>query len=125
MTSTPAKAVYSHIVKDPNVRGGEACIDGTRIRVADIMWMHHQGNKPEEILEQYPSLNLAKLYAALSYYHEFKEEIEACFEGDKSFSEGLDKQWQEHVARHGGDPPENPAPEERHLAKPVTWKPKK
>jgi uncharacterized protein (DUF433 family) len=124
MATTPAKAVYSHITKDPKVRDGEACIDGTRIRVADIVWMHQQGHTPDEILEQYPNLNLAKIYAALSYYHECKEEIQACFESDKDFSEQLERQWEEYVARHGGHPPEVPAPEDRHIAKPANWKPK-
>ena len=34
--ATAAKTVYSHVTKDPEVCGGKACIDGTRIRVMDI-----------------------------------------------------------------------------------------
>ena len=123
--ATTAKIVYSHISKDPKVRGGEPCIDGTRIRVADIVWMHQQGHTPEQMLEQYPNLNLAQVYAALSYYHECRVEIEACFEADRQFSEQLDRQWEGYVARHGGHPPEVPAPEDRHIAKPANWKPKR
>ena len=32
-----ARAAYPHIEKTPGVCGGKACIDGTRIRVPDIV----------------------------------------------------------------------------------------
>ena len=41
--ATAAKTVYSHITKDPEVCGGRACIDGTRIRVADIACLQREG----------------------------------------------------------------------------------
>ena len=41
--ATAAKHVYSHITKDPEVCGGRATIDGTRIRVLDIASLMHQG----------------------------------------------------------------------------------
>ena len=34
--ATEAKAVYAHIIKHPDVCGGSACIDATRIRVIDV-----------------------------------------------------------------------------------------
>ncbi len=60
--------VYSHITKDPEVCGGKACVDGTRVRVLDLVCLMRQGLSPEEMLGAYPSLNLAQVYAALSYY---------------------------------------------------------
>jgi uncharacterized protein (DUF433 family) len=53
---TAAKQVYSHITKDPDVCGGVACIDGTRIRVMDIVSLKRRGETPEQMLEAYPSL---------------------------------------------------------------------
>jgi uncharacterized protein (DUF433 family) len=82
--ATVAKAVYSHITKDPEVCGGKACIDGTQIRVMDIVSLKCQGYAPEKMIEAYPSLNLAQVYAALSYSYEYPEEIEASFEEDRS-----------------------------------------
>src|SRR6266702_2737729 len=35
--ATAAKVVYSHITKQPGVRGGKACIDDTRISVVDVV----------------------------------------------------------------------------------------
>jgi uncharacterized protein (DUF433 family) len=125
MATATAKTVYSHITKDPKVCGGRACIDGTRFRVMDVVFLKQQGLSPEQIVEEYNHLNLAQIYAALSYYHENKEEIEASFEEDEQFNKELDQQWKEHVARHGGNPPEVPAPEDRPIARPVNWRPKR
>ena len=70
---------------DPEVCGGKACIDGTRIRVVDIVSLKRQGHPPEKMLEAYPSLNLALVYAALSYSDEHPEEIEASFAEDRAW----------------------------------------
>jgi uncharacterized protein (DUF433 family) len=61
--ATASKTVYSHITKDPEVCGGKACIDGTRIRVIDIVSLKRQRYSPEKMLEAYPSLNLAQVYS--------------------------------------------------------------
>lgn len=74
--ATAAKAVYSHITKDPEVCGGRATVDGTRIRVLDIFSLKRQGQSAEQIRDQYPSLTLAQVYAALSYAYENLAEIE-------------------------------------------------
>ena len=83
--ATAAKTVYSHVTKDPEVCDGKACIDGTRIRVMDIVSLKRQGYAPEKMLEAYPSLNLAQVYAALSYAYEHPDEIEASFEEDRAW----------------------------------------
>ena len=76
--------VYAHISKDPEVCGGKACIDGTRIRVMDIVGLHQHGYKPEKMLNVYSvPLTLAQVYAALTYYYDHPEEIEASFQEDQ------------------------------------------
>jgi hypothetical protein len=42
MAATAARAVYSHVTKTPGICGGKACIDSTRIRVMDVVWLPHQ-----------------------------------------------------------------------------------
>jgi uncharacterized protein (DUF433 family) len=79
MAATAARIVYSHVTKTPGVCGGKACIDSTRIRVMDVVWLHKEGRTPEQILTEYPDLTLEQVYAALAYYHGHKEEIEADF----------------------------------------------
>ena len=56
------------VVEDPEIRGGEPCIRGTRIGVYEVAKMLEQGAPEEEILEGYPSLKreqleLAKIFA--------------------------------------------------------------
>lgn len=75
--ATAAKLVYPHITKDPAVCGGSACVEGTRIRVIDIVAAYKGGKGPEEILNEYTTLKDASdVFAALVYYHDHKDEIE-------------------------------------------------
>ena len=75
---------YAHIVHTPGTLGGEARIDGHRIRVRDVMVARDRGGfTPEEIAATvYPSLTLAQVYAALAYYDDHREEIERAFESE-------------------------------------------
>jgi uncharacterized protein (DUF433 family) len=52
------------VVEDPEVRGGEPCIRGTRIGVYEIAGMLEQGAHEDEILEGYPSLKREQLELA-------------------------------------------------------------
>jgi len=97
--ATAEKTVYSHITKDPEVCGGKACIDGTRIRVVDIVSLKRQGYAPEAMIEAYPSLNLAQVYAALSYSYEHPEEIEASFEEDRGWKAEHERAQADHLRK--------------------------
>jgi uncharacterized protein (DUF433 family) len=66
-----------HIEKTQGVCGGRACIVGHRIRVQDIVvWHEKRGYSPEEIVEMFPGIGLADVYAALTYYFDNRQEIE-------------------------------------------------
>ncbi len=94
-----AKTVYPYITKDPEVCGGKACIDGTRIRVMDIVSLKRQGYDPERMLEAYPSLSLAQIYAALSYSYEHADEIEASFDEDRAWEAEHERAKAEYLSR--------------------------
>lgn len=50
--------VYPHIRKvDGIFSGRRPCIDGTRVRVLDIVFPEKEGYTPDRMLEQYPDLN--------------------------------------------------------------------
>ncbi len=49
------------VVEDPEIRGGEPCIRGTRIGVYEVASMLEQGATEEEILEGYSSLKHEQL----------------------------------------------------------------
>ncbi len=66
------------IVSTPGVRGGKPRIDGHRITVADVaVWHERMGMSPDEIVYSYPSITLSDVYAALAYYFENRERIDA------------------------------------------------
>lgn len=97
--STAAPAVFSHITKDPEVRGGKACIDHTRVAVVDIVYMLKAGHPPEQMLTEYP-LNLGQVHAALSYYYDHPEEIEASMSEDDRAEEEFERERAEYLRRH-------------------------
>jgi hypothetical protein len=58
--------------------------------VQDIMVLHEQlGQSPDEIVSAYPQLSLAKVYAALAYYHDHREDIRRDMAEDDAYVEGL------------------------------------
>jgi len=70
--------IREHIRITPGVSGGKPRINGHRIRVMDIvLWQTKCGWSPDEIVSQFPKLSLADVHAALAYYWDHREEIEA------------------------------------------------
>jgi uncharacterized protein (DUF433 family) len=66
------------IVQTPGVRNGKPRIDGHRITVADIAIGHErQGLTPDEIVDAFPTLTLSDIHAALAYYFENRDWIDA------------------------------------------------
>ena len=65
------------ISTDPTVRNGQPCIAGTGLRVTDVVMAHlFHGRASDEIAVDY-ELALAQVYAALAYYYEHKEGLDA------------------------------------------------
>ena len=86
--ATAAKTVYPHITKDAQVCSGRACVEGTRIRVMDIVAMRREGVSPERIVQEFTSLSgVEDVYAALLYYGDHKDEIESDFAEDARLAE--------------------------------------
>jgi uncharacterized protein (DUF433 family) len=72
--------VTKHIVKTAGICGGRACIAGHRIRVMDIVaWHEKRGYSPDQIVDMFPGISLADVYAALAYYFDNRQEIEDDF----------------------------------------------
>ncbi len=67
-----------HVKITPGVSGGKPRIAGHRIRVMDIvLWQTKCGWSPDEIVFHFPQLSLAEVHAALAYYWDHKEKVEA------------------------------------------------
>lgn len=97
--ATAAKTVYAHITKTPGVCGGKACIDDTRIRVNNVVWLHKEGVAPGQILERYPDLSLAQVHAALAYYYDHVEEIEAELANEEQAAADFERRKAELLSR--------------------------
>jgi uncharacterized protein (DUF433 family) len=90
---------YAHIVHSPGLIGGEARIDGHRIRVRDVVAARDLGGMtPEEIAATaYPGLTLAQVYAALAYYEDHRREIDQAFEDESRFLQQFRREHPELV----------------------------
>jgi uncharacterized protein (DUF433 family) len=60
-------ALPDRITAEPGKMGGRPCIRGMRIRVTDVLEMLAGGASEEEILADFPDLELEDLRAALAY----------------------------------------------------------
>lgn len=65
------------ITSSPDTNSGRPTITGTRTSVRRVAVLYKQGANAEEIARQMSHLSLAQVYAALTYYHTNRDEIEA------------------------------------------------
>jgi uncharacterized protein (DUF433 family) len=101
--ATAAKTAYPHITKDPAIRGGKACIDRTRIAVMDIVQLQREGKRPEEMLNIFAvPLTLAQVHAALTYYYDHPEEIEASFAREDELEARIERDRAEYLKGRAG-----------------------
>ncbi len=66
--------MYKRISVDPKICHGQACIKGTRIPVHQIIRMLANGDKIQELLEDYPSIKAEDIYVCLDYAASLAEE---------------------------------------------------
>ncbi len=66
--------MYDRITINANICHGQASIKGTRIPVHQIIRMLANGDKMEELLEDYPTLKPEDIYACLDYAASLAEE---------------------------------------------------
>lgn len=74
------------ITIDPEVRNGRPCLEGTTIEVAAIVTAKVVGGQePEEIAADY-ELTLSQVYAALAYYYDNKQAIDATIQARRQLA---------------------------------------
>jgi uncharacterized protein (DUF433 family) len=88
--------IGSLIVRSDDVRGGRPRVAGTGVTVRRIVGWYKQGLTPEEITTEVPHLSLAQVYAALTYYHANREEIEADIAAEDAEAKQLEVQYALH-----------------------------
>jgi uncharacterized protein (DUF433 family) len=71
----PAAPAYPHLAFDAQ---GAPVLAGTTMKVVElVMAQRAHGWSPEELHFQFPSLSLGQIHAALAYYWDHKEELDA------------------------------------------------
>ena len=89
MTADAPVDIGGLIVSGPELHGGRPCLAGTGMTVHAVAARHIQGMSAEEILDQFPDLDLGRIYAALAYYYANKTRIESELEADRRLGEEL------------------------------------
>jgi len=72
------------IIRRPEISGGEPIIQGTRISVRHIVERVRAGQSADDILAALPHLTAAQVYVALSYYYEYRREIDQLIQESQS-----------------------------------------
>lgn len=81
-----------HIEVNPAISGGKPHIRGHRITVQNIViWHERMGQSVDEIASEY-NLSLAEIHAALSYYFDHQDEVNASIRESKDFVKEMRKQ---------------------------------
>jgi uncharacterized protein (DUF433 family) len=108
--------IREHIVRTPGTCWGKPRIAGTRIKVEQVViWHERMGMRPEQIVSEWPHLTLADVYAALTYYHDHRDEIDRDLdEGERLFEELKARQPSilEEAKQRKADAPDDRVPHE-------------
>lgn len=93
------KSLDQHIEITPGVAGGKPHIAGHRITVQNIViWHEWMGRSVDEIASEY-DLDLADVYAALTYYYDHRLEIDQSIKDSEAFVEALRQQTPSKVTQ--------------------------
>src|SRR5215212_821856 len=55
-------------------------VSGTRVSLDSVLHAFHEGATPEEIIQDFPTLDLAAVYAVVGYYLQNRAEVEQYLE---------------------------------------------
>ncbi len=89
------------IVRSPEIRGGRPRVAGTGVTVRRIVGWYQLGLSAEEIVDRIGHLTIAQVYAALTYYHANREEIDTDLAEEAAVTEALERE-------HGAGPAARP-----------------
>jgi uncharacterized protein (DUF433 family) len=76
-------------------------VTGTRVPLDSVIHAFNEGATPEEIAQNFPTLDLAAIYAVVSYYLQNRQEVEQYLEQRKVQRAELKKELQARFNPHG------------------------
>lgn len=74
---------------------------GTRVSLDSVIYAFDEGATPEEIVQAFPTLDLAAIYSVLSYYLQNRAEVEKYLEQRKVQRHDLKKDIEARFNPHG------------------------
>ncbi|MEX0783855.1 MAG: DUF433 domain-containing protein [Dehalococcoidia bacterium] len=91
VTATPVE-IGSLLYRKKGFRSGRPCLAGTGMTVHTIAALHRQGRSAEQILEEdFPHLDLPRIYAAITYYLANQDEVESDMAADREWGEAVSR----------------------------------
>jgi uncharacterized protein (DUF433 family) len=92
METAPVLA-YPHVSTDSQVMSGRPCVAGTRVRVMDVVGAYKAGVPDDQLQDYFSSrtLTLSEIHAALAYYYDHQEEIDAAFAEDEELGQEAER----------------------------------
>ena len=82
-------------------RDGVVRVGGTRVTLDTVVFAFQEGATAEMIVDDYPSLSLADVYATLGYYLHHKAEVEAYLDDQRRQAEEARRQDEARYDRQG------------------------
>src|ERR1044072_3038950 len=76
-------------------------VAGTRVSLDSVLYAFNEGATPEEIVQDFPTLDLAAVYAVVGYYLLNRTEVEQYLEQRNAEREKLKDEIEAHLTPHG------------------------
>lgn len=76
-------------------------VGGTRVTLDTVLSAYRGGSTPEQIAQDYSSLDTADIYAAIAYYLRHREEVEQYLERRRELADAVRREIEERFPRAG------------------------
>jgi uncharacterized protein (DUF433 family) len=76
-------------------------VTGTRVSLDSVIFAFSEGATPEEIVQQYPTLNLKDVYAVINYYLQNQTEVETYLAQRQIDRQEIKKEIESRFDPHG------------------------
>jgi uncharacterized protein (DUF433 family) len=86
--------ISGHIGVKPGYCGGKPHILGHRIKVQHVVvWHERMGMSPTEIVVSHPTISLSDVHAALAYYFDHRDEIDADIDAEEKYAAEIEAKY--------------------------------
>jgi uncharacterized protein (DUF433 family) len=82
-------------------KAGVLRVTGTRVSLDSVIYAFSEGATPEEIAQQYPTVDLKDVYAVVSYYLQNQAEVESYLDKRRAERHELKKEIESRFDPHG------------------------